>query len=581
MESFSFLVLLILFTIYVRKAHRSIFSSNKIFTNLHEIRIELGKQANLVAAFIILALLCSYLLSAYFACFIFVWFAYNHFIEYKAMKRYLGISLMGFLKIIVNDVRTLFVFVVPILVYFTYYHLFDFIIPGGVGEVLLYTFSRFIFISLLTILTSVPLILIFLPNTEISDDEYFQIIKQRMDQVGLRSCRLHWINIPHFYNAFVIGFSFFGLSNQTMFVGTGLRDKLTVDEFDAVICHELGHIMHKHLLKRILYMSLNGFLVMIPTFLLIGFAILSTYLIQNYPGDPNGFEFFKIFLVVGVFSLLFLTTSLTYRISRFHEYQADLFALKLLGDKKESLSLALEKLSFQKPKKSKLRFLGFLRTHPELIDRVNFHQNPQEPKLLSLPYFLNWKVGLASLLLFSGIFFYGLYEVHQTKKLHAEISAATVSELSDFKDIKKIINRREFLFIGDTPLEVACENGEFEKAKALIELGADPAKGSYESSPLTLSFMHKNFSQDVFNLIISKVDQEQLKATSYLLFAIAVKSKDSKRFQVLIDHKLDQYLTKKSMAKVSKYQKGFKPWKDLVDHKLNSKEALRAPASQD
>jgi STE24 endopeptidase len=123
-------------------------------------------------------------------------------------------------------------------------------------------------------------------------------------------------------NAFFTGF---GRSRRIVFFDT-LLARLTPDEVEAVLAHELGHFRLKHVLKRTLLMAALALL----------FLALVAWLMQApwfYEGlgvarapDRPGVALILFFLVLPVFTFALRPLSSLY--SRKHEFEADAFAAR-------------------------------------------------------------------------------------------------------------------------------------------------------------------------------------------------------------------------------------------------------------
>ncbi|MDP3514558.1 MAG: M48 family metallopeptidase [Sulfuritalea sp.] len=121
-------------------------------------------------------------------------------------------------------------------------------------------------------------------------------------------------------NAYFTGF---GRAKRIVFFDT-LLDKLSTEEIEAVLAHELGHFKHRHVIKRIAlsavlslaFLWLLGQLIDQPWF----FAGLGV----GDGGTAIGLLLFSMVLPVFLFPLAPLTSGL----SRKHEYEADAYAAK-------------------------------------------------------------------------------------------------------------------------------------------------------------------------------------------------------------------------------------------------------------
>ncbi|MDR7332041.1 M48 family metallopeptidase [Roseateles asaccharophilus] len=120
-------------------------------------------------------------------------------------------------------------------------------------------------------------------------------------------------------------FSGFGPAKRVVFFDT-LLSKLSGDELEAVLAHELGHFKHRHITKRIVLafvmslagLALLGWLSAMPAFYLaLG--------VQPNFDAPNDALALLLFLLAGpVFS--FFVTPLASHFSRRDEFQADAYA---------------------------------------------------------------------------------------------------------------------------------------------------------------------------------------------------------------------------------------------------------------
>jgi len=129
-------------------------------------------------------------------------------------------------------------------------------------------------------------------------------------------------------NAYFTGF---GHAKRVVFFDT-LLQRLTPDEVEAVLAHELGHFKRKHVLKRIAALfavglaglALLGWLAA-QTWFYTGLGVTPNLLADAGVGVPNHALALLLFLmVVPVFA--FFISPLTSGLSRKHEFEADAFA---------------------------------------------------------------------------------------------------------------------------------------------------------------------------------------------------------------------------------------------------------------
>lgn len=139
-------------------------------------------------------------------------------------------------------------------------------------------------------------------------------------------------------NAYFTGF---GSSKRVVFYDT-LLAKLTPEEVDAVLAHELGHFKHKHVIKRVVSM----FAASLAGFALLGWLAQQSWFYRGLGVEPNvsgpndALALLIFMMVIPLFS--FFISPLFSRLSRKHEFEADAYAVKQTSGK--DLSSALLKL---------------------------------------------------------------------------------------------------------------------------------------------------------------------------------------------------------------------------------------------
>lgn len=143
-------------------------------------------------------------------------------------------------------------------------------------------------------------------------------------------------------NAYVMG--------RSLVLGTELLEKLSYDERQAVVAHELGHIKRRHIIIKGVFLGLFWVFLMLnwSNFrLLIIFSELVTQIILTLVINIAGFAFMLLVLIP---------------INWWAELDADKFAAKLVG--KEHIKSALLKLvdanKLEEPSE----------THPSVAERV-------------------------------------------------------------------------------------------------------------------------------------------------------------------------------------------------------------------
>ncbi len=167
-------------------------------------------------------------------------------------------------------------------------------------------------------------------------------------------------------NAYFTGF---GMAKRVVFYDT-LLAKLSADEVDAVLAHELGHFKHGHIIKRIVSMLALS---------LIGFASLGwlgarLWFYQGLGVQPNldapndGLALLLFLLVTPVFS--FFMAPVLSIFSRKHEFEADAYAVAQTS----GMNLASALLKLYQDNASTLTpdpaYVKFYYSHPPATERL-------------------------------------------------------------------------------------------------------------------------------------------------------------------------------------------------------------------
>ncbi len=155
----------------------------------------------------------------------------------------------------------------------------------------------------------------------LADEQLKHRVESLLERCGFRSKGLFVMDGSRrsaHGNAYFTGF---GASKRIVFFDT-LLDKLTPQEVEAVLAHELGHFHHKHIVKRLLVLApaslalfaLLGWLLSQPAFF-NGLGVTQT-------GTAAGLALFFVALPWFTFAL----TPLMSQWSRRHEFEADRYA---------------------------------------------------------------------------------------------------------------------------------------------------------------------------------------------------------------------------------------------------------------
>lgn len=124
-------------------------------------------------------------------------------------------------------------------------------------------------------------------------------------------------------NAYFTGF---GASKRVVFFDT-LLQKLTPDEVDAVLAHELGHFKHRHVMQRMVQ-SFGMSLLALATLGWLGQQVFFYTGLGVMPSLQGGNEALALLLFLMVMPLVSVFISpIMARQSRQHEFQADAYAM--------------------------------------------------------------------------------------------------------------------------------------------------------------------------------------------------------------------------------------------------------------
>lgn len=168
-------------------------------------------------------------------------------------------------------------------------------------------------------------------------------------------------------NAFFTGF---GRFRRIVFFDT-LLNQLAPEELEAVLAHEIGHYKHRHVLKHLV---LNAGLIFVA-FYGLNWILKSDLLFSffNLTVDEKPLWLPALLILGGPIlgAVLFFLKPFFNAYSRKHEYEADTFAFRGMGNRFEPLSSALRKL--HKENLSNLTphplFSSVYYSHPTLLER--------------------------------------------------------------------------------------------------------------------------------------------------------------------------------------------------------------------
>lgn len=163
-----------------------------------------------------------------------------------------------------------------------------------------------------------------------------RIVEKVANRAGINKPKIAIIN-TNLPNAFATGRN---PQKSLVAITTGLRRILSNRELEAVIAHEIGHILNKDMRT----MAIANFFVVITSFL-ISWLFISSLFDKRDSGGNN----WPVFLAFIVTYIVYFTAQLfVLAISRYREYAADHTGAELTGDPL-ALAEALKKISQPTP----------------------------------------------------------------------------------------------------------------------------------------------------------------------------------------------------------------------------------------
>lgn len=232
------------------------------------------------------------------------------------------------------------------------------------------------------------------PVTRKEEPELYNLLENLSITAGIPMPRLEIIE-THARNAFASGID---QKSYTVTVTRGLMNSLTKDELEAVLAHELAHILNHDVRLLIITIIFTG---------MIGFAAQIVWNNLRYSlmfsgrsrGNKNGSGALIMLAIAVILGLGYLLTLLSrFAISRKREYMADAGAVQLTKNP-ESMMSALMRISGRAEIpaagddiammcfENKKKFLGMFATHPPIEKRIqSLAQTTNTPvPQLSLP----------------------------------------------------------------------------------------------------------------------------------------------------------------------------------------------------
>jgi Zn-dependent protease with chaperone function len=513
-------------------------------------------------------------------------FFYQYFLKY--IEKSTGLEIRkSFNKHVIKEFRVSFaVIMLPILVYSTLNWTFqnEQEVTGEERLWLLEFVTNIIFVSVLTISCTVIIMLRLLPNREITEPEYLEVINRRLLQIGMPKLRMKWIETD-IKNAFVVGIKLLRFSNQTIFIGKNLRTMLTLEEFDAVIAHEFAHIANRHIHKRVIELLKN----FVSAFVGVGILMLATIsFFHLYFGEDMGLHESLVAFVCVIISMawLFFNYSLFFDTLRSHEYEADAYAVMEMGASFSSLKSALEKLgrSDEMPDyiKSKTKasqrkgpttkwFTKLFSTHPDIQERMssleykissglpfNFYVSTAQKIRTTLAVFLQWKISLPLASVFAFIVGWATLEIREGSEMVRFIQEKDPESILSNQLITRNINAKPFL-VGKSLMFYVVQKQNPYLIDYYLKQGANPGR--------TLIYLSETKNFDLFRAYYIGHEDHISRDEYYLILLRSADVDFNEGYRYLVNSSKFESLSKDYKA-------------ELVRNHQQSK-AQRRPASQE
>lgn len=220
------------------------------------------------------------------------------------------------------------------------------------------------------------------PVTRKEEPELYNLLENLCISQGMPMPRLEIIE-THARNAFASGIS---NATFTVTVTRGLMHSLTKDELEAVLAHELAHILNRDvrlLIVTIIFTGLFGFLSQIIWHNLRYSLFYGGVNRRRSNGNNNNGGLFVAMIIVAVILSIgyFISLLLRFALSRRREYMADAGAVEMTKNP-EAMMSALMRIAGrdQMPNMSEdiammcienhKSFLGVFATHPPIDHRI-------------------------------------------------------------------------------------------------------------------------------------------------------------------------------------------------------------------
>lgn len=168
--------------------------------------------------------------------------------------------------------------------------------------------------------------------SRVEEPELHDIVERISAASGVKTPQIKIANIP-IPNAFAYGSP---LTGSRVAVTTGLLNTLDMEEVEAVIGHEIGHLKHRDV-------QIMMFVSLLPAiFYYIGYSLMWSSMYTGRDERRNG----SLMALIGIASiaLYWVLTLFTLYLSRLREYYADRHSAMVVNDGARKLSEGLVKI---------------------------------------------------------------------------------------------------------------------------------------------------------------------------------------------------------------------------------------------
>lgn len=214
---------------------------------------------------------------------------------------------------------------------------------------------------------------IFNKYTSIKDEKLGVEIVKLLDKSDIGDAQIYMVDKSKDtknMNAYMTGI----FKSKRIVLWDNTINNLTEDEVLAITAHEIGHYVHGHIWKNIIFSSFGSIFLLFIIFITSNWILHLSYGSFGFKNIYNYASLPLLLLVLNLFT--FLGNPITNYVSRYMEIEADEYEINLTHDRESAIS-GMEKLYKQSlgiPRPSKLYKLWY-HTHPALEERIEFYKN--------------------------------------------------------------------------------------------------------------------------------------------------------------------------------------------------------------